>query len=369
MKKTSYTFRIIRTDINTDKIVFSFKSMHRNGRLKLAGKMYKDSFNDCEPYDRKTHVFYVSHSDIQKRKTAILYSKNYFFPFVMIRKTVNLENLSYVDCEQYKEEADNRLTFRKVIEEISSNGFSYTHRFYTNKISLPVHVFTIKADMSVYSIYVGTPEDGYSKRFKKATIPDMIASAERNGKNVIASINGDFFDIFGDMHPSGLLIKNGKLVTNGNSYRPFIGMTKDGKAVISDRVSNPELIKELDCACAGLQRIVKNGELYETAPIESFGYTTHPRSACGITKDGTVVLTVVDGRIPDYSNGASLYDLGKMMIAEGCVEAINIDGGGSSAVYIKEQNKLQLKSIPADQFRPNDKLIRKEADCIMLIKK
>lgn len=59
----------------------------------------------------------------------------------------------------------------------------------------------------------------------------------------------------------------------------------------------------------------------------------HPRSALGTTKDGEIVLVVVDGRT-GISGGVTLQDLANLMIAKGCQQAINLDGGGSSALWV-----------------------------------
>ncbi len=59
----------------------------------------------------------------------------------------------------------------------------------------------------------------------------------------------------------------------------------------------------------------------------------HPRSALGTTQDGEIVLVVVDGRSP-LSAGVTLEELANLMIAKGCTRAINLDGGGSSALWV-----------------------------------
>ncbi len=60
-----------------------------------------------------------------------------------------------------------------------------------------------------------------------------------------------------------------------------------------------------------------------------------PRSAIGITKDNHLILLVVDGRQPE-SRGVYLEELATMMEDLNCVEALNVDGGGSSAMVTKE---------------------------------
>ena len=59
----------------------------------------------------------------------------------------------------------------------------------------------------------------------------------------------------------------------------------------------------------------------------------HPRSAAGYKKDGKQIFLVVDGRQPD-SRGVDLIELAIIMDDLGCEEAINLDGGGSSALVV-----------------------------------
>jgi hypothetical protein len=65
-----------------------------------------------------------------------------------------------------------------------------------------------------------------------------------------------------------------------------------------------------------------------------FSTTRHPRSAVGVTKDGKVLLVVVDGR-QSLSRGMSLVELTKAMRDLGAVDALNLDGGGSTAMCIR----------------------------------
>ena len=57
-----------------------------------------------------------------------------------------------------------------------------------------------------------------------------------------------------------------------------------------------------------------------------------PRTAVGITNDGRIIFYVLDGRQKPYSYGAQLKTLAKRMEELGCIDAINLDGGGSSVI-------------------------------------
>lgn len=66
-----------------------------------------------------------------------------------------------------------------------------------------------------------------------------------------------------------------------------------------------------------------------------FSMKRHPRTAAGIRADGALVLVTVDGRQPLTSVGMTIAELGALMIEFDSVEAINLDGGGSTTMVIK----------------------------------
>ncbi len=65
----------------------------------------------------------------------------------------------------------------------------------------------------------------------------------------------------------------------------------------------------------------------------SAGWGISPRSAIGQTKDGQVLLLVVDGRQPGYSIGCTMGDLADIMLRYDAYQACNLDGGSSSIMY------------------------------------
>ncbi len=67
---------------------------------------------------------------------------------------------------------------------------------------------------------------------------------------------------------------------------------------------------------------------------DSFYTTRHPRTSVGKRIDGTVLLVVVDGRNIEAA-GMSLAELQSVMKWLGCIDAINLDGGGSSTMVVK----------------------------------
>ncbi len=70
---------------------------------------------------------------------------------------------------------------------------------------------------------------------------------------------------------------------------------------------------------------------------EDFRRNRHPRTAIGVRKDGGLVIVAVDGRQPGLSDGMTIDEIASLMAELGCVEALNLDGGGSTTMVIKNK--------------------------------
>lgn len=81
--------------------------------------------------------------------------------------------------------------------------------------------------------------------------------------------------------------------------------------------------------------LVKNGEVFvdmTAQKLQAIG-GRNPRSAIGYTKDNNFIFVAVDGR-EGSSIGMTLMELANFMQSIGCVGAINLDGGGSTVMYV-----------------------------------
>lgn len=87
----------------------------------------------------------------------------------------------------------------------------------------------------------------------------------------------------------------------------------------------------------GVSQLIKNGKIDITWENEkasrSFAETRHPRTAAAILKDGRFLMVTVDGR-SESSGGISLNDLAEYLLSLGAVDAINLDGGGSTTMFL-----------------------------------
>ena len=83
----------------------------------------------------------------------------------------------------------------------------------------------------------------------------------------------------------------------------------------------------------------------------------HPRTCMGYTSDGYLIIMVIAGRFPGLAEGATLEQEAKLLIELGCIEALNLDGGGSSCMLINGKETI----------KPSEKGIERPVPAVFLI--
>lgn len=155
-------------------------------------------------------------------------------------------------------------------------------------------------------------------------------------ENGIAGVNGSgFVDVAGKGNggvATGIVIKDGKVVYCEKGYKSYsiIGFDENGILILGNY--NLTQIKKLN-----IQEAVTFGPflIINSKPAKIYGdggWGINPRTAIGQKEDGSVVFLVIDGR-QIHSIGATIKEVQDIMIAQGCVNAANLDGGSSSVMY------------------------------------
>ena len=147
--------------------------------------------------------------------------------------------------------------------------------------------------------------------------------------------------------------------------KPSFGYLKDkfianGDSTVSGRGSERLHFKKwkMKTAVGGGPVLLQNGELRITNEEEmKFAGKAindkHPRTVIGYTADGRLIIMVIEGRYPGRAEGATLRQEAILMKDLGCVEAMNLDGGGSSCMLIngketiKPSEKGEERAVPA----------------------
>ena len=94
--------------------------------------------------------------------------------------------------------------------------------------------------------------------------------------------------------------------------------------------------------------LLEKGRYADLSTCDSgFVATKHPRSAIAVTKDKRVLFITVDGRSPGNALGMRLPELAHLIKVMGGKEALNLDGGGSTMLYLDGE----ILNHPSDNGR------------------
>jgi hypothetical protein len=174
--------------------------------------------------------------------------------------------------------------------------------------------------------------------------------------DLIAGINGDGFTPWWSNHPLDYyprpgdpVVTNGFTAVRGRTY----GLHKGPTIYIYDnrKISFGALKGELYNAISGSHWIVRNREPVTELPDNEVA----PRTAIGVDGPGNrLIMIVVDGRQPFYSEGATISELAELILFYGGDNAILLDGGGSSTMVIRDPLTGEVKIInsPIDRGIP-----------------
>ena len=125
-----------------------------------------------------------------------------------------------------------------------------------------------------------------------------------------------------------------------------------GDIVTLSTTCDDERLANAQYATGGGDILVSDGEKTDPEGWSASLMPRAPRTAFGLLADGTVISYVVDGRSSTHSVGMTFDELADEMLSQGCVYAVNFDGGGSSAfsMRIPGEEDTALLSSPSDGF-------------------
>ena len=106
---------------------------------------------------------------------------------------------------------------------------------------------------------------------------------------------------------------------------------------------------------------------YETIDSSAFSYTRHPRTAVVVTNDYHILLITVDGR-DEHAAGMTLFELATLVRWLNAKDALNLDGGGSTTLWIYNQPENGVVNYPSDNKIWDHAGERKVAN-VLLVKK
>ncbi len=208
----------------------------------------------------------------------------------------------------------------------------YYRRVHYAPRTMIAHIVTVDLTCKNIDVFVTPPE----KKDKELPLRAQTTSQFLKKYNLQVAINGDGFTPWWSTTPFtyyphvGDPIKpNGFAASQRREYGELQGLTL--YFTDRDEPSFGKPIRKIYTAISGMSWLVREKQVIE----DLNDVREAPRTAVGVDGPGTrLIMIVVDGRQPFYSDGATIAELAELMLFYGGDNAIMLDGGGSSTLVI-----------------------------------
>ena len=178
--------------------------------------------------------------------------------------------------------------------------------------------------------------------------------------NAVAAVNGSFFDMDQHFPVCFLRIDSVNLGENtpgkdtvNRKYYQYGTLCLNGDSVLILKTGSSRRWEEAlpypDIMTAG-PLLIWHDTLQPMRDDRTFVTNRHNRTAVGIREDGTVLLLVADGRHKE-AEGLSLTELQQILRWLGCRDALNLDGGGSTTMFVNIGDYQGVVNCPSDNRR------------------
>lgn len=260
-----------------------------------------------------------------------------------------------------------------VREEVKVPGLPSGARLvsWTKKGLMPGRAWTVRFDLKDPRWRIVTRlglTNDRSATNRVATLDAMAAALDAEGRHPVVGVNGNYFDAHRqEVSLYGPLVSDGRVLVEGGGN--LLVETEDHAFFLGggNRIS-----AKGGAFAANGRRILNATGFYAEPTIRydrgKYATTdnpTYPRTLVGIG-DGVLVFLVSDGRQPLWSLGVADRDAVDMLVAEGCQTVAEGDGGGSSALWIRD---LPKELTPRDRNyvnKPSDGRPRKVAEGVFM---
>ena len=224
---------------------------------------------------------------------------------------------------------------------LSSVHFERQEYFHSNQF---ISILEIPADAEVSLRFAHAPE----------RTPTSAIAREHNA---LAAVNGSFFDM--DRHHPVCYLRidgvelgvntPGRDTLHRKYYQYGAMLLRDGRVSILQTDSArlwERSLPDSNIMTAG-PLLIHHGKSLPMRNDLAFVNKRHNRTAAGLKPDGTLLLLTVDGRTRQ-SEGMTLDELAATLRWLGCCEALNLDGGGSTTMYVRDCPHNGIVNHPSD---------------------
>ena len=220
------------------------------------------------------------------------------------------------------------------------------------------HIITVNLAESGVRFFTTPPAPGLKYPYKAQAVSTFLKEHKLQ-----LAINADFFKPywgrgpwdyyphFGDpVYSEGLSMHEGKVITPAERHRPSLYFGKDGQVSFIENEFPPY------DAISGESIYLRDGKWSIKEPDKShWRGMLQPRCSVGLSKDKkSLIIIVIDGRQPGYSEGATVKEMADIALAHGAGTMLDMDGGGSETLVSEgKDGEPYLLNCPIDSWIPN----------------
>jgi exopolysaccharide biosynthesis protein len=202
---------------------------------------------------------------------------------------------------------------------------------------------------------------------------NIKTSKQASSANALASVNAGFFNIK-DGGSATYIKTEGKIVDTDTAKKWLRNKNMTGSLLIDSKghlsiiASMPNVYYDShfefpEVLVTGPLLLARHKKLV-LSPT-SLVITKHPRTCVGVINKHKVVLVTLDGRTSD-AQGMTLYKLADLMLSLGCREAVNLDGGGSTTMWLKDKPFGGVVNMPCDNKKFDHEGERAVSDILII---
>jgi exopolysaccharide biosynthesis protein len=213
------------------------------------------------------------------------------------------------------------------------------------------------ANENIHILKFNTQQTDY-KPYLRSAGDSLVRTSQlaKSDTSILAAINGTFFDMKKGGSVDFIKIANkildtSRLTKNKLAEHQLAAIAFDSLGnthIIQGDSLNPKWANQLPYPTLMVTGplLLKNGKPTFLRNVP-FNYKRHPRSCICVTEQNETIWMTIDGRTTE-SQGVSLIELTLLSQWLGCKDAINLDGGGSTTLYVKGQPDEGVVNMPCD---------------------
>ena len=229
-------------------------------------------------------------------------------------------------------------------------------------------LYDSKQSINLVEVWLDSTDADLQIGFVQDTLALTSTLAEQAGADI--AINGSFFDT----RAGGSVVfmrVDGDIIARGAPNRQLY--TENG-GLAWNTPNEPVIIKrpEEGWAEASFENVLTSGPLLILADTlqmfnnDSFNQNRHPRTALAITDDNRLLLLTVDGR-SFQGYGMTIPETAELLDNLGAGSALNLDGGGSTTMWIRGKSENNIVNYPSDNLEFDRLGERKVSNALLLI--